>query len=252
MLSKNKIRFIRSLDTKKVREEEDCFLAEGNKLVNDTIRHFDCRLLVATEQWLEQHPDIRSRETITATKEEIRKCSLLKNPQEVIAVYRKPEYPIYIEALRGCLVLALDTVQDPGNLGTIVRIADWFGIRDIVCSETCADIYNPKTVQATMGALARVRVHYTSLADFLRQIYPTPVYGTFLEGNNIYREELSPNGVIVMGNEGNGISEAIKPFVERKLYIPNYPPGTETSESLNVAIATAITCAEFRRRTRSN
>ncbi len=252
MLSKNKIRFIRSLDTKKAREEEDCFLAEGNKLVNDTIRHFDCRLLVATEQWLEQHPDIRSRETITATKEEIRKCSLLKNPQEVIAVYRKPEYPIYIEALRGCLVLALDTVQDPGNLGTIVRIADWFGIRDIVCSETCADIYNPKTVQATMGALARVRVHYTSLADFLRQIYPTPVYGTFLEGNNIYREELSPNGVIVMGNEGNGISEAIKPFVERKLYIPNYPPGTETSESLNVAIATAITCAEFRRRARSS
>ena len=252
MLSKNKIRFIRSLDTKKVREEEDCFLAEGNKLVNDTIRYFDCRLLVATEQWLEQHPDIRSRETITATKEEIRKCSLLKNPQEVIAVYRKPEHPIEIEALKGCLVLALDTVQDPGNLGTIVRIADWFGIRDIVCSETCADIYNPKTVQATMGALARVRVHYTSLADFLRQIHPSPVYGTFLEGNDIYREELSPNGVIVMGNEGNGISEEIKPFVERKLYIPNYPPGTETSESLNVAIATAITCAEFRRRARSN
>ena len=149
-------------------------------------------------------------------------------------------------------MLALDTVQDPGNLGTIVRIADWFGIRDIVCSETCADIYNPKTVQATMGALARVRVHYTSLADFLRQIHPSPVYGTFLEGNDIYREELSGNGVIVMGNEGNGISEAIKPFVERKLYIPNYPPDTETSESLNVAIATAITCAEFRRRTRSS
>ena len=181
MLSKNKIRFIRSLDTKKVREEEDCFLAEGNKLVNDTIRHFDCRLLVATEQWLEQHPDIRSRETITATKEEIRKCSLLKNPQEVIAVYRKPEYPIYIEALRGCLVLALDTVQDPGNLGTIVRIADWFGIRDIVCSETCAAIYNPKTVQSTMGALARVRVNYTSLAVFLRQLYPAPVCRPFLE-----------------------------------------------------------------------
>lgn len=250
MLSKNKIRFIRSLETKKTRQEENCFLAEGNKLVADTIRYFNCRLLITTQEWQEQHPDISAQEIITATKDEIRKCSLLKNPQDVIAVYEKPVHKIETDLLKKQLVLALDSVQDPGNLGTIVRIADWFGISNIVCSAECADIYNPKTVQATMGAIARVQVHYTSLSRFLKDIHPSPIYGTFLEGNDIYEEPLSANGVIVMGNEGNGISNEIKQLINKKLYIPNYPANAETSESLNVAIATAVTCAEFRRRIR--
>lgn len=250
MLSKNKIRFIRSLETKKARQEENCFVAEGNKLVNDTTGHFKCRILAATSEWLEQHPQAQAEEIIVVSKDDIRKASLLKNPQDVIVVYEKPLYRLDTNSLKNHLVLALDTVQDPGNLGTIVRLADWFGITDIICSAGCADIYSPKTVQATMGALARVRVHYTSLAEFLEAIKPAPVYGTFLEGNDLYDEPLSSNGVIVMGNEGNGISDEIKPFIDRKLYIPNYPAGTQTSESLNVAIATAVTCAEFRRRAR--
>ena len=141
----------------------------------------------------------------------------------------------------------LDGVQDPGNLGTIARVADWFGIRHIICSPDTADIYNPKAVQATMGALARVKFYYTELAMVLSQ-YSGPIYGTFLDGNNIYKEELSRNGIIVMGNEGKGISQRTREMINRRLLIPNYPEGTLTTESLNVAIATSIVCAEFRRR----
>jgi TrmH family RNA methyltransferase len=150
------------------------------------------------------------------------------------------------------LCLALDDVQDPGNLGTIIRVADWFGIRHIFCSIGTTDAFSPKTIQATMGAISRVQIHYVDLYSFLHhtriESSSTPIYGTFLEGKNIYRESLSPNGVIIMGNEGNGISSKIEEMVTNKLFIPNYPEGCATSESLNVAIATAITCAEFRRR----
>ena len=153
-----------------------------------------------------------------------------------------------MEALRQELVLAVDTVQDPGNLGTIVRLADWFGIRHIVCSPETADLYNPKVVQATMGAMARVRLYYTPLADFLGSMDRATVYGTFLDGVDLYRSTLTPRGVIVMGNEGNGISPELEPYIGSRLYIPSYPAGQPTSESLNVAVAAAITCAEFRRR----
>jgi TrmH family RNA methyltransferase len=146
------------------------------------------------------------------------------------------------------LCLALDDVQDPGNLGTIIRIADWFGIEDIFCSRGTVDVYNPKVVQATMGAIARVRVHYVDLPEFIASMGSTPVYGTFLDGKDMYGCQLSGNGLIVMGNEGNGISGEIERMVNNKLYIPNYPAERATSESLNVAVATAIVCAEFRRR----
>ena len=147
------------------------------------------------------------------------------------------------------LYLALDGVQDPGNLGTIIRIADWFGITDIFCSNETADIYNPKVVQATMGSIARVKLHYTDLKKLIGSLPPDyPIYGTLLDGTDIYKENLSAKGIIVMGNEGNGISPEIRKVINRKLLIPNYPIGRETAESLNVAIATAVTCAEFRRR----
>jgi TrmH family RNA methyltransferase len=133
-------------------------------------------------------------------------------------------------------------------MGTIVRLADWFGIKNIICSPDTVDIFNPKTVQATMGAIARVKVFYTNLPELLNDLTDLPAYGTFLEGKNIYEEALSANGLIIMGNEGKGISRQVAAYISRKLYIPNYPTGTETSESLNVAVATAITCSEFRRR----
>lgn len=248
MLSKNKIKYIRSLEQKKYRKEEKAFLAEGHKLVGDLSGHFECRLVAATSTWLESHPDIKADEIVEVSEEELKKASLLKTPQDVLAVFRIPETNPGTRDIAGSLCLALDDVQDPGNLGTILRTADWFGIRHVFCSIGTADAYNPKTVQATMGALARVRIHYCDLKDLIGTLPDMPVYGTFLDGKNIYGQELTPHGLIVMGNEGKGISQEMEKLVNRRLLIPNYPQGEETSESLNVATATAIVCAEFRRR----
>ncbi len=248
MLSKNQIKFIKSLSQKKYRDESLCFLAEGNKLVADLLPYFDCELLLFESSWLATQADIKAEQLIKAEPGEIEKVSLLKNPQQVLAVFKQPQYKLDISILSGKLSLVLDCIQDPGNLGTIIRIADWFGIENIICSLETADVYNPKTVQATMGALSRVKVHYTDLSVFLEQNKQFPVYGTFLDGEDIYTKKLSPEGFIVMGNEGNGISEKIAQFVSERLYIPNYPSNQATSESLNVAVATAVTCAEFRRK----
>lgn len=248
MLSKNQIKRIQSLARKKGRRDEGCFIAEGSKLVEDTCNAFDCDLLLATRRWLDAYPHRTSHPVQEVTEQEMTKVSQLTTPTDVMAIYRIPCYRLDVEALRSELVLALDTVQDPGNLGTIVRLADWFGIRHIVCSPETADLYNPKVVQATMGALARVRLYYTPLVEFLQSMERATVYGTFLDGTDIYRSPLSPHGVIVMGNEGNGISPELEPYIGSRLYIPNYPAGQPTSESLNVAVAAAITCAEFRRR----
>ena len=249
MLSKNKIKYIRSLELKKKRKEEQVFVAEGHKLVGDLLGHFPCKLLIATSNWLKMNHSATANEIIEVTQEELSRASLQKTPQEVLAVFVQPSYDLNPEVIKSSLCLALDDVQDPGNLGTIIRLADWFGIEHIFCSTGTADVYNPKTVQATMGAMARVCVHYLSLTDLLRTAdADIPVYGTFLDGNDMYGTELSPNGLIVMGNEGKGISRDVASLINRKLYIPNYPPERNTSESLNVAVATAIVCAEFRRR----
>jgi TrmH family RNA methyltransferase len=248
MLSKSKIKFIRSLEMKKFRNESTCFLAEGNKLVADILPFFECEFLITKSSWLATQGDIAAKELILAEDNDIEKASLLKTPQDVLAVFRQPQYRLDEVLLQTELSLALDGIQDPGNLGTIIRLADWFGIKNIICSTNTADVYNPKTVQASMGAIARVRVFYTPLAAFLDEMKAMPVYGAFLDGKNIYKEELSPTGLIVMGNEGNGISRAVAKHISHRLYIPNYPPGTESTESLNVAVATAVTCAEFRRR----
>ena len=252
MLSKAKIKLIQSLEQKKKRREERLFVAEGPKVVGDLLPYFTCRLIVAEASWIAQHPEVRAAEIIEATSDELRKTSFLKAPQEVLALFETPSYSTPHDIAGKELCLALDDVQDPGNLGTIIRVADWFGIRHIFCSIATVDVFNPKTVQATMGAIARVQVHYVNLPEYLLQIRATmpetPLYGTFLEGANIYKEVLTNHGIIIMGNEGNGISQQIKQLVTHKLLIPNYPEGCTTSESLNVAIATAITCAEFRRR----
>ncbi len=206
---------------------------------------FTTECIVATEEWFSTHNP--KCECYTASHNDIARISLLQSPQDVWALAHTPVKTEQCTIGSG-LTLALDGVQDPGNMGTIIRLADWFGIEHIYCSLSTVDVYNPKAVQATMGALARVKLHYTSLTDCIEALNAhTPVYGTFLKGDNLYTQKLSSNGLIVMGNEGNGISPDVEKLINRRLYIPNYPMERSTSESLNVAMATAIVCAEFRR-----
>ena len=241
---------------KKYRKAEGVFVAEGHKLVGDLLDVFECKYLAATSEWLSANAawvDRQRRsgvEVDEVTDEELKRASFQETPQQVLAVFKQLTYEVDVnEVARKQLCLVLDDVQNPGNLGTIVRLADWFGIEHIFCSKGCADIYNPKTVQATMGGIARVRVHEADLPELLSRLdKDIPVYGTFLDGENMYGKELENRGLIVMGNEGKGVSKEVAAFVTERLYIPNYPEGRETSESLNVAIATAIVCAEFRRR----
>jgi len=252
MLSKNQIKWVHSLELKKNRRKDGLFVAEGPKVVGDLLRAgYVARAIFSTTE----RPNAQ-----LITDDELRKLSFLQHPQEVLAVFEIPlnsQFSIpnreatilnsKFSTLNSNLSLALDGVQDPGNLGTIIRIADWFGIQTIFCSEDTADCYNPKVVQATMGSLAHVHIIYIDLEAFLQSV-DCPIYGTLLDGQNIYQQQLSTEGIIVMGNEGNGISPAIRQLVTHKLLIPNYNTSGETAESLNVAIATAITCAEFRRR----
>ena len=265
MISKNKIKYIRSLELKKNRNKEGKFVAEGFKVVDDLLALQPADLIVATQEWLHGKHLADQTEVIEVTEEELKKVSFLQHPQQVLAVFRQDT---------GCnkqdsnnsqeeaeeknfgfskintqeLSLALDGVQDPGNLGTIIRIADWFGITHIYCSQDTADVYNPKVVQATMGSIARVKVEYGTLLALVESLpADVPVYGTLLDGDNIYQQQLENRGLIVMGNEGKGISPALAKKVNRRLLIPNFPEGRATADSLNVAIATAITCSEFRR-----
>jgi len=246
-LSKNRIKYIRSLELKKNRKADKVFLAEGPKLVGDLLGHFRCCFLIATAEWLSAHKHLSVEDITEVSEEELSRASLLKTPQQVLAVFEQPEEAMDASVIGRSLCLALDDVQDPGNLGTIIRLADWFGIEHIFCSPNTVDVYNPKTVQATMGGIARVKLHYTSLPELIGSLKDIPVYGTFLDGANMYTQPLSAHGLIVMGNEGNGIGNEVEQLINRKLYIPNYPSERETSESLNVAIATAVVCAEFRR-----
>ena len=248
MLSKSKVKYIRSLEMKKFRNEYNSFVAEGNKLVADMMGSFECELIIAKPSWMATQGDIPAKELLEADDEDIRKASFLTTPQDVLAVFKRPSYQLEDADALKSLILALDGVQDPGNLGTIIRMADWFGIEHIICSTDTVDAFSPKTVQATMGALCHVQVHYTDLELYLKQ-QTAPLYGTFLDGENMYTKSFAGgNGIIVMGNEGNGIRPGIEALINEKLYIPNFPEGRDTSESLNVAIATAVICAEFRRR----
>jgi TrmH family RNA methyltransferase len=251
VLSKTKIKFINSLYRKKNREQTNLFIAEGEKTIQQLIEaKYDFQTIISTEDEIDQFSNLTC-ERIKASKDEIKKISSFKTPQPVIAVCKQQ---IHLQpqphSLKNELTLALDDIQDPGNLGTIIRLASWFGIKNIICSLKTADCYNPKTIQATMGAIAHVNVYYTNLEEYLllaEQQTNLPVYGTFLNGKNIYASELSPNGIIIMGNEGNGISSGIERKVNHKLYIPSF--NEMKVESLNVSVATSIICSEFRRRT---
>ncbi len=249
MISRTRIKWIKSLEMRKYRLQEKAFVAEGPKLVGELLPYSTPLYIAATKDWLDANRHLLRavKEVDEVSQTELERASLLRTPQSVLAVMPIPERRLDISSLQKKLVIALDSVQDPGNLGTILRIADWFGIHEVLCSEGTADVYNPKCVQSCMGALARVKVFYCNLPEVLGQV-EMPVFGTFLDGTDIYKEELSQQGIIVMGNEGNGISQPVAKLVNRRLYVPNYPKGSLTTESLNVAVATGIVCAEFRRR----
>lgn len=246
MLSKSQINLLKSLQHKKFRREHGLFLVEGHKSIAefiasdysvDTIYYtsaFDPKVLKLSRK-------INSCE-ISVT--DLERISSLKTPQDVAALIKIPHRDVLDHnELRGKFSLVLDSIQDPGNLGTIIRIADWFGINNVICSDDTVDAYNPKVVQACMGSLARVRVHYADLTSFLTEI-KLPVFGALLDGENIYQADFGGEGLIIMGNEGNGIRPEIQKFVGQAITIPR----GGRAESLNVAIATAIFCSEICRR----
>ncbi|MDE6078172.1 MAG: RNA methyltransferase [Muribaculaceae bacterium] len=249
-ISKTKASILATLSSKKMRMKYGLFLVEGTKCVMDTLGAFPLINLVVTEKWLKSHtlPDgMDSENLLTATEETMKKISSLSTPPDVIAVFKLPEEDVSdIRLDPESLTLMLDGIQDPGNLGTIIRTADWFGIDTVICSKDTVDLYNPKTIQATMGSLKRVKVFYTDLEDILNKSEVRNVYGTLLDGENIFERNLNSEGVIVMGNEGKGISDRIRTLVTDPLLIP---PAREDShpESLNVAVATAIVISQFRK-----
>jgi len=240
MLSKNQIKLISSLQQKKHRFANQLFFAEGIKVIQELIKsNFVLEHLFTTK---DDFNDVDSHKRIVISENELNKISALSTPNTCLAVFKIPSESNIIES---GLVLALDSIRDPGNLGTILRLCDWFGIQQLVCSKETVDIYNPKVVQATMGSIARVNVNYVDLESFIAKT-KLPVFGTFMDSQNIYKTTLPQEGIIIMGNEANGISEKIEKLITKRLTIPRFGD-LQITESLNVATATAIILSEFRR-----
>ena len=239
MVSKNQIKLINSLQQKKYRKLHNLFIAEGKKVIQELIdANFSLEHLFVTKADLF---DKKHAATLILDSE-LKKISALTSANDCLAVFKIKEYS---SSTNSGLELALDNIKDPGNMGTIIRLCDWFGISKIVCSEETVDMYNPKVVQATMGSLARVQVEYINLADYLKDT-DLEIYGTFMDGKNIYKTKLPSKGIIVMGNEANGISSEIEQLVTQKIAIPRFG-NLQQTESLNVAAATAIFLSEFKR-----
>lgn len=252
MLSKQETKIVQNLEKKKFREKYNLFKIEGDKLVSELLRsHLKTHSVIAYPDWLEQNKKALSNVKVIETDQ--REMSSISNFQSVPEVLALAEIPVYEydpAEISQSLSLILNGIQDPGNLGTILRVADWFGIRNVFCDNDCAGAYNPKCVQASMGAIFRVKVFYVDLISLLEKQKggELPVFGTFLDGENIYTSGLSQKGFIVMGNEGKGISEEIKRLTDYKLTIPGFSGNEESTESLNVGVATGIILSEFRRR----
>lgn len=240
------VKLAASLQHKKYRSKENLFVAEGEKLVLDFLDFFSPKCILALEEWANKYPEIS---TVVVSKTLLKKASSLQHPASVLAIFHTPEQKPFNTSELPALVL--DTLQDPGNFGTIVRTAAWFGIHHIICSPETADVYNPKVVQATMGALPLVTVHYQPLAPFLRQMNEEGIItiGTFLQGKNIYQAQIPKRSIVVIGNEGKGISEALQPLINLPVHIPKL--GTKSPESLNAAISAAIVCSEIARTTQN-
>lgn len=245
MLSKSKISLLQSLQQKKFRREHGLFLVEGFKSVSEFANSaYQIEAIYHTAavapKMLKLSQKINSVEISSAI---IEKISALKTAADVVATVRIPEWPVLVhDMLNKKFSIVLDGIQDPGNMGTIIRTADWYGIENIICSEDCVEVYNPKVVQATMGSLSRINVHYVDLEKILTDT-KLPVYGALLDGENIYNTNFGVEGLIVMGNEGKGLTDKVKQLVTRAVTIPR----VGKAESLNVAIATAIFCSEMNR-----
>ena len=241
MVSKNQIKLITSLQQKKYRKQEQLFFAEGVKVVQELLHsNFELQDLFTTKQ---DFLTVPKNKVHAISEVELKKISALTTPNTCLAVFKIPKVKEMVE--KG-LIVALDDVRDPGNLGTIIRLCDWFGIETLFCSEESVDIYNPKVVQATMGSISRVNVVYGNLETFLSQT-KLPIFGTFMDGKNIYQEDLPKEGIIIMGNEANGISTSVEKLVSERIAIPRFG-NLQVTESLNVATATAIILSEFKRK----
>lgn len=239
MLSKNQIKLISSLKQKKYRLKHGFFVAEGLKTINELLQSdFQLQSLFTTEE-----VNFNAKDVVYISELDLRRISFLTTPNTALAIFkiRTPE-PISFDQL----IVALDSIRDPGNLGTIIRLCDWFGVKDIVCSKTTVDCFNPKVIQATMGSLSRVNITYVELTDFFNNAN-FPIYGAFMNGETVYNKKLPEKGVLVMGNEANGISKEVESYINNKISIPRFG-NLQTTESLNVATATAILLSEFKRR----
>lgn len=238
MLTKSQIKLITSLKQKKYRQQEGLFVAEGLKTIKELL-HSSLKLhhIFTTTSF-----NMEVKEETIISEKELKKISFLTTPNKALAVFKIPETsPVHSNNL----IVALDDVRDPGNLGTIIRLCDWFGIADLVCSTATVDCYNSKVIQATMGSITRVNVSYLNLENFLKES-KTEVFGAFMDGENVYKSELPTQGVLVLGNEANGISPAVETLVTKRISIPRFGQ-LQATESLNVATATAILLSEFKR-----
>ncbi|MCL2072523.1 MAG: RNA methyltransferase [Marinilabiliaceae bacterium] len=249
MLSKNQEKLIVSLSKKKYRDKLKLFVAEGPKLILDLVNSgLKPFIIVCDKHFHYKKNSLGDVDPVITTESVIKKLSNLKTPQNVIAVFHQQNN--FSEKIDiNSLILGLDGIQDPGNFGTILRIADWFGIKTIICSTDTVDIYNPKVVQSSMGAIARLNVRYENLEEFCIKYTESQniIYGAFTNGDNIYNTQLSPKGLIIMGNEGNGIRPEIEKLITQKLSIPTFSTNKTLPESLNVSVATAVICSEFKR-----
>lgn len=260
MLTNNRISFVKSLQQKKHRAEEGLFVAEGDKLVREYLQSsFEVVSVYADNEWLRRHGTLigSGTESAGAVARDLERMSSLVTAPEVLAVVKVPQQVIDPAELLNGITLVLDGIRDPGNMGTIIRTADWFGVQHIIASDDCAEHWNPKVVQASMGSLTRVKIVNRSLEEFFSAMQaaakqkgaPVPaVFGTFMEGENIYKAELPGNAMIVIGNEANGIREATEASISRKISVPSFNTASHKPESLNAAIATALVLGEFRRR----
>ena len=251
MLSKNQIKYIRSLHLAKFRRQEKLFIAEGPKLALELLNSdFRVHSIHCLEEWHRANNRLCGDIPVSIiSQKELERISNLQTPNEVLLLVKMMEEKGEAPTPGGDLVLVLDGIRDPGNLGTIIRTADWYGVRDVICSGDCVEVYNPKVVQATMGSIARVRVSYRDLKTFFAsQGKDLPVYGTLLDGRSLYDQELSASGYLLIGSESHGISASLMPFITHPLLIP--PHSKAGAESLNASVATAIVLAEFRRRSK--
>lgn len=251
MLSINKIKYIKSLELKKNRINNKCFVVEGEKMVLELINsQLNTIEVFATDEFIVKNTHIlKNTNLVTAINtKDLKRISSLKNPNKAVAIAHIPSPKTDANTFLS-LNIALDNIQDPGNLGTIIRTANWFGIKNIFCSKDTVDAYNPKVIQATMGAIFRTKIFYTNLDELITESKSSgqKIYGTLLDGDNIYNTKLSNNGLIIMGNESKGISKPIQNLIDNKILVPNYPLNINDMESLNVGVANAIVLAEFRR-----